>query len=272
MSLTLEKLKAYEKQFTELGYFVVDLCNPEYVKEVADTMEQHLKTITQISDITLENYHTFFQEDTQHYQTQYKMLEFFRKNQFAQKVIADNLEIYQFILGPDLEIQREPYFRITRPFKPKDNIGFHRDTFYGTGPGEISTVIPFVDLQSNSTLSVYPKSHIIPDSHFKLTQVENKDVPRHSERHQLGFLYAPKLLESSVSKNLVPIPMKRGQALVFMLSVIHGSEENTSQRPRWSTDIRIKNSLIPLNPELKAHYYIPFKASATAQTFEKLMA
>lgn len=271
MSLTLEKLKLHEKEFAEQGYFIVDLCNPEYVHEVAKMMQQHLQSITKNSNITLENYHTFYDNDDEHYQIQYQMLEFFREQQFAQKVIQSNSEIYQYIVGPDLEIQKDPYFRITRPFKPKDNIGYHRDTFYGTGPGEISTVIPFVDLQANNSLSVFPKSHVMPDALFKFNQIVNQDVPKDSKRHKMGFLYAPKILESEVSKKMVPIPLKLGQALVFMLSIIHGSEENTSQKPRWSTDIRIKNALIPLNKEMKKEYYLPFKSSATSQTFEKLM-
>ncbi|MCH9632032.1 MAG: hypothetical protein S4CHLAM6_03550 [Chlamydiae bacterium] len=267
---TLQQLKQYEKDFIENGYFVLDLNNLEYVQEAANLIENHLKKISGISDITLKNYHQFFDSNDEHYEMQFQMLQFFRQNQFAQKILQSNLDVYQFLLGPDLEIQTEPYLRITRPFKSKDNIGFHRDTFYGTGPGEISSVIPFVDLTEKNSLSVSPKSHIIPDRLFKLKQVVNAEVPKDSKRHKMGFLYAPKLMDPTIRDQVVPVPLKKGQALVFMLSIVHGSEENQTDYPRWSTDIRVRNSLTPLNENMKANYYKPLKVSATAQTFEKL--
>lgn len=267
---TLDQLKKYENEFKKKGYFILDLNNPEYVEEASQLLEKHLKKITQNPDITLYNYHEFFQDDAEHYETQFQMLQFFREQQFAQKIIASNIDVYQFILGPDLEIQTEPYLRITRPRKAKDNIGYHRDTFYGTGPGEISSVIPFIDLTKEGTLSVFPKSHIIPDRFFKLNQVVNTDVPKDSKKHKMGFLYAPKLMDPAISKDMISIPLKRGQALVFMLSIIHGSEENQASYPRWSTDIRVRNSLTALNTEMKVGYYKPLKQSATTQSFAKL--
>lgn len=268
-SHTLEQIKKWEDELLQNGYFVIDLCNPQDVEQAAEQLEQHLKKITRIPEITLLNYHHYF-DDEMHYQVQFQMLEFFREQQFAQNILKNNIDVYQYILGPDLDIQREPYFRITRPNKPKDNIGFHRDTFYGTGPGEISTIIPFVDLDEKQTLLVYPKSHIMSDEHFKFVQTINEDVPKNSPKHKMGFLYAPKLLSDKINSKMVPIPLKRGQALVFMLSIIHGSEENKSQTPRWSTDIRIKNSLVPLNQNMKTDYYIHMKTSVTLETF-KLM-
>ncbi len=267
---TLDQLKQYEKEFIEKGYFVLDLNNMEYVKEASDLLQKHLQKITNNSEITLYNYHAFFEDNDKHYEMQFQMLQFFREQQFAQNIIQSNIDVYQFLLGPDLEIQTEPYLRITRPHKPKDNIGYHRDTFYGTGPGEISSVIPFINLSEKSTLSVVPKSHIIPDRFFKLNQVVNTEVPKDSKRHKMGFLYAPKVMDPEIRNDVIPIPLKRGQALVFMLSIIHGSEENNTDYPRWSTDIRVRNSLTSLNEAMKAGYYKPLKDSATTQTFERL--
>ena len=134
---TLEQLKAYEKQFQENGFFVLDLNDPALVEKAAESLEKHLQTITKNDKINLSNYHHFFENDEEHYQTQFEMLQFFRQQNMAQEIILSNMDVYQFILGPDLDIQTEPYLRITRPHKNKDNIGYHRDTFYGTGPGEI---------------------------------------------------------------------------------------------------------------------------------------
>lgn len=195
---TIEQFKRYEQEFAEKGYFVLDLNNPELVEEASIALDKHLKEITQNNQITLENYHQFFQDDASHYDMQYQMLQFFREKEFAQKIILANIAAYQFILGPDLDIQVAPYLRITRPHKPKDNIGYHRDTFYGTGPGEISTVIPFVNLSKDNTLSVIPKSHVIPDRFFKTTQTVSTEITKDSKRHQMGFLYAPKVDRKSV--------------------------------------------------------------------------
>lgn len=267
--MLLDELKERENHFAENGYFIIDLKNTEYVDYAAKELEKHLQLITKNPKITLNNYHLFFTDDEKHYEIQFQMLQFFREQQFAQNILKFNSDVYQYLLGPDLEIQTEPYLRITRPFKPKDNIGFHRDTFYGTGPGEISTLIPFIDLTAKNTLSVFPKSHIIPDHCFSLNQIINEDVPKNSQKHKMGFLYAPKLMNPEIKKNMIPIPLKKGQALVFMLSIVHGSEENQDSYPRWSTDIRVKNSLIPLNANMKANYYQILKQSAVAKTFER---
>lgn len=267
----LSQLKEYERQFQENGYFVLDLNQPELVENAAFALEKHLKKITNNDQINLLNYHQYFEDDDKHYETQYEMLQFFRQEKFAEQIILSNIDVYQFILGPDLDIQTEPYLRITRPHKNKDNIGYHRDTFYGTGPGEISTVIPFVNLNENNTLSVMPKSHSMPDRNFKTKQTVNDEAPKGSKRHQMGFLYAPKVMDPSIREKVVPVPLKRGQALVFMLSIIHGSEANTTDQPRWSTDIRVRNSLTPLSETMKEGYYKSLKTSATAQAFELLL-
>lgn len=84
---------------------------------------------------------------------------------------------------------------------------------------------------------------------------ESQDISRGSEKHKLGFLYTPKKMNETELTHMRPIPLKMGQALVFFLSTVHGSIVNRSKVTRWSSDIRIMNSLAPVNLATRPSYY-----------------
>lgn len=259
--------RSLDKEIFENGYFIFDVKNPELIFSIKNHIEQELKKITKEKNITLEKYHTYFDNDDIHYENQYVMTEFFRSKKFHEIIIKDNLQIFKSILGLDLDLQTEPYLRMARPNKINDNIGYHRDTYYGTAADELSVFIPFVELNNEAALSVYPKSHILPDSHFPTEQTVNENVTKGSKKNQIGFLYAPKKITKDISEYMNPISLKPGQILVFMLSIVHGSIVNNSNSTRWSTDVRVKNHFYDLNSTMKENYYMelnrsqPYKAS-----------
>ncbi len=260
---TLEILE-YRKQLEQKGYFILKLENVKALQKARALLNVELQKISGDPEITLEKYNNLEYSDADHLKLQYELSEFFKNHELGINVIQENIFAFQNIVAHDLDIQKRPYLRIARPNKTCDNIGYHRDTFYGGYPEELSIVVPFVDLPAEASLSIYPGSHTLPEKHFQFSQsqIETKDSFKKSFKHTLGFLYAPKQLLNPSSYDLKPIPLKVGEALVFMLSALHGSTENTSKISRWSSDIRIKNSLAKIDTSSRPDYYKPLCRSA----------
>lgn len=259
-----------ERHLRQQGWVVIQLLNPEPVYAARFALLERLRQLTGDPNITLEEYHTFCDADRDavHTDIQVQLTQFFRAEQFSHKIITAQLELFKALLGPDLNIQSQPYLRITRPRKPQDNIGYHRDTFYGCSPFEISVLVPYANVPAEGSLAVLSGSHTRPESDFPTQQVQNPEVEKGSARHQIGFLYAPKLIDPAYTTNMRPIPLKLGEALVFSLATVHGSVENRGQTSRWSSDIRLVNALAPVSPSLKPGYYQKLCRSAVTEIAE----
>jgi hypothetical protein len=248
-------LDTLKDHFYKHGWMVVKLPNPEPVYQASLALLSKLQTLTGKPDITLENYHQFIEDDVTHTDIQFTLTQFFWEQELGKKVISAQIEFFKSFLGEDINVQSKPHLRITRPNKPQDNIGYHRDTYYGCLPFEISVLVPYVDLPAESSLSVLSGSHTLAESNFPTTQVENPAVSKGSVKHQLGFLYAPKIIDPSRTIGMESIPLALGEALIFSLATVHGSVENQGNVSRWSSDIRVVNALAPLSPSLKPGYY-----------------
>ncbi|HAT13263.1 MAG TPA: hypothetical protein DCS91_06575 [Microcoleaceae bacterium UBA11344] len=268
MNQSINNLEQLESHFYEHGWMVVKLPNPEPVYQTRIALQQELQRLTGNTQITLEQYHQFIDEDTNHTELQFQLTQFFRNHRLGQTIVAAQLDFFTALLGRDINVQSQPYLRITRPGKTQDNVGYHRDTFYGNSPFELSVLVPYVDVPAASALSIIPGSHTRPDSEFPTTQVESPDVTKGSVKNQLGFLYAPKVIDPSCLVDMQPIPLVLGEALVFNIATIHGSEENKGNISRWSSDIRLANALAPMNPSLKAGYYEKLSRSVVTEAAE----
>jgi sporadic carbohydrate cluster 2OG-Fe(II) oxygenase len=249
-------------QFTEKGWIVMDFVDPSPVFLARQELEKQLKGLLN-RPIRLEDYHQVVEDDKTHTAWQVEITQFFRQQKFARKIIQSQAELFKQLVGADLLVQANPYLRMTRPFKKQDNIGYHRDTFYGGSPYELSILIPFVDLEGESSLSVLSGSHVLSEELFPTVQVQNPDgeVVKGSEKHNLGFLYAPKVMDPSIEERMQAIPLKVGQALVFSLSTVHGSIENRGAVTRWSSDVRVVNALAPVDLSARPDYYEPLCSS-----------
>lgn len=152
---------------------------------------------------------------------------------YCRGILANEQETFGNLLGRPLLAQRKPYLRIARPGLQSDNIGFHKDTWYGGHPAEVTAWIPLVDVDERAALKVAPGS--------QLREHETEEIAPQVEKgtlgHALGFLYAPKRLKEPVE--MVPVPVRRGQMIVLSLGVIHGQECNESTMTRWSMDGRV---------------------------------
>ncbi|MEG5053892.1 MULTISPECIES: hypothetical protein [unclassified Microcoleus] len=258
MQQTNSELKSFDelkRHFYEHGWMVVKLPNPEPIHAARTALLAELQRLTGNEKITLEEYHQFIEDDSTHTDLQFQLTQLFWNQQWSTKIISAQLDFFQAFLGQDISIQSKPHLRITRPRKPQDNIGYHRDTYYGCSPFELSVLVPYVDLAAESSLSVLSGSHVRSESDFPITQIENPEILKGSVKHQLGFLYAPKIIDPSFTVNMKPVPLVLGEALIFSLATVHGSVENTGRISRWSSDIRVVNALAPLNPSLKPGYY-----------------
>lgn len=255
--------------FFENGWVVVDLIDPRPVWEARKILQEQLRQISN-RNISLEAYHEIAEDDAFHTQMQIQMTAFFRREKLARRVFEKQVSFFNQLVGLDLLIQANPYLRMTRPGKKQDNVGYHRDTFYGGSPYEISVILPFVDCDSKMTLKVMSGSHILSEKLFPVVQ-EKSDIAKGSEKHKLGFLYAPKLMDPSVEEKMQPVPVKVGQIFMFSLSTVHGCVVNQGQRTRWSSDVRVVNALAPVSFKDRPDYYEPFSSSCVTEAAKRYL-
>lgn len=221
------------------------------------------------SSLTLERYGEWAKDDETHVACHHHMTEFFRARRFGREVLEPQLAFFEELLGPDLNIQRMPYLRITRPGQRSDNLDFHRDTAYGHTPFELSVLVPYVDVPEESSLSLLSGSHVRAEKEFPMTQTVSPDVTKGSIKNQLGFLYAPKCISPELTAEATPVALKVGEVLIFSQATIHGSRINAGATTRWTSDTRIVNALVSLRPELKTGYYEPLRRSAVTEFAER---
>lgn len=258
----------FETFFTKNGYAVVEFAKANVIHEARTDLLKHLRELTKNPSATLEKYHELVNTDEEHTELQYKLTQFYREKKYSKRLFKDNQSLFETYMGKDLNVQADPYLRMTRPNKPQDNIGYHRDTFYGGSPYELSALIPFVDLIEDNTLKVLPGSHLRSEAEFPFDHITNPDatIIKGSKKHQLGFLYAPKVLKGIKEEEMQPVPIKIGQFLTFSLATLHGSIVNNSSVTRWSTDTRICNAFAPVDLSARPTYYEPLCRSVVTRT------
>lgn len=182
------------------------------------------------------------------------------------RIIQAEMPYFRELIGSDLHIQQQPFLRIARPGAPQDNIGMHRDTWYGDTPYEISVWIPFTDTDEGNALRVAPGSHVWPEEKYPVERFAG-GVEKGSLRHSLGFIHgSPKRFAHHVPT--VGLPVQVGQAIVFSLALLHGQEVNSSTQTRISMDVRLANSLAPVKMARSRNdsYYERLAVSPVTQT------
>ena len=182
-----------------------------------------------------------------HTQLHLDLTEYYRKEGLSLKIIAGEVELFRQFMGPDISVQKNPYLRIARPGARGDNIGYHRDTFYGSSPFEISVFVPLTDLDMGNALRFLSGSNDTSDDTYPFEQFDNEGIERGSPRHLAGIPYAPRVIKPENVPDIVPVPVTVGQAVIFGLSNVHGQIVNESQTTRVSTDIRLVNTLAPFS-------------------------
>lgn len=163
-------------------------------------------------------------------------------------IVTENIEQLQEVIGGSLKRQRKPYLRIARPGRTEDQVGIHRDTHYGATSDEWVLWIPLTPAIDGAELGVLPGSHLQSDEAYPWKQIKHPDVERLSNKHWLGFMYAPKKMGRDVEDQCEPIPCKLGQAILFNCACVHGQNINASPGTRFSVDMRLVRSDAQLTP------------------------
>jgi hypothetical protein len=168
----------------------------------------------------------------------------------ARDVVRGELEKVKGLIGDDVLLQAKPYLRVARPGIESDNIGLHRDTWYGARREELSISIALTDQDESSALRIAPGSHRDEDEELETVPSE---IEKGSVKHRMGFPYAPKRLK--IEKDTIPVPLKVGQALVFSIAALHGQVVNASQGTRFTVDARIAPASICGREHTAGEYY-----------------
>ncbi len=247
----------------ERGWLAIDLPDPSPVFAVRDQLLARLRAECLPNLGRLEEYHVLAVDDEQHVAFLHGLATYYWERDLGRTIITANIDFFRRLVGADLHVQRYPYLRVVRPSRTRDAAPLHRDTYYGASPFEVSVWIPFTDVDAASAMRVVSGSHLEPDRDYPFEQRQSEDVKIHSPKHELGFPYAPKLLEAAVLERAEPVPLRVGQALIFGLSLVHGGGVNTGTRTRFSTDIRVANSLAPVNWSrgVREDYLVPLCSS-----------
>lgn len=261
------QVDAISAQFRTAGWARVRMVGVEQLRRAQESLLTLLQAELGPID-ELRNYHQLCKSDEEHQRLQKLVTEHYWEQEFGTAIIREQLPFFLQFIGPDLHVQKYPYLRVARPEKATDNIGPHRDTHYGASPYEISAFVPFVDLPHGMAFSVISGSHLEAEAAYPYEQVTDPVVTRGSDRHKLGFLYAPKILEDEAIARLMPVPMRAGEMLLMSLSIVHGQVANSGSGTRFSSDIRVVNSLAPVEWQrnVRSDYYVGLNMSAvTAQ-------
>lgn len=194
---------------------------------------------------------TYFPADTRTYQEM--ELETYRgivalaqgymnTRRMARLIAEDLLPNIGDMLGiDDLLVQSNLYLRATRPLvRGQENVGWHRETFYGCPPETINVWVPVQNCTADNCMHYIPGSESIPDSEIVTVSEEDPTTPRHSKGHKIGLLYAPKRIVSGVDlSTAVPMEVPIGSAAIFSGQVIHGAATNRTKEIRFSVDFRV---------------------------------
>jgi hypothetical protein len=267
-------LEDLETTLAERGWLAIELPDPRPVFTVRDQLLARLREESFPELASLDEYHLHATEEQAHIGALHKLSQYYWENRLGHTIITANLPLFRRLVGNDLHVQGSPYLRAVRPNIPKDAAPIHRDTYYGASAYEVSVFVPFTEIEKTGAMRVVSGSHLEPDSAYPFEQHQSPDVIIRSPKHQLGFPYAPKLLEASLMERAEPVPLQVGQALIFGLSLVHGGGINTGARTRFSSDIRVVNSLAPvaLSRGVNKDYFVPLCSTAISRTARSYQA
>lgn len=265
--------EAMEATLAEQGWLALPLPDPSGIFAVRDFLLGELRKVLPTL-ARLDDYHELVTEDDRHVAIMFDLSRQYWASGLSREIIARNLAMFRQLIGPDLVIQPTPYLRSVRPSLNADAAPLHRDTYYGASPYEVSVVVPFTEMEANQALRVISGSHLAPDSAYPYTQTVSADVEIRSPKHQLGYPYAPRLLDPALMATATPVPLHVGEVLIFPLQLVHGGGVNTGTRTRFSSDIRLANLLAPVtwSRGVREDYFVPLCESPVTKSARAFLA
>ncbi|MBA3660640.1 MAG: hypothetical protein H0W64_02835 [Gammaproteobacteria bacterium] len=144
----------------------------------------------------------------------------------------EHLPILIELCGPDIDVQKVPDLRITRPLQKKDIVNWHRDTFYEGSPWQLNLWLPIFELSKGAGLLLIPGSHRLPSLNI---------------RKNLNTQHPSDMVDDAISdiklEQVQLITPSVGEAVLFFGCAIHRAV-NISKDTRLSIDIRFRSAQI----------------------------
>jgi hypothetical protein len=226
------------------GWAVVTLEDQSVLAEARDSLLALTRELVGRNNLTLERYHEFVDDDDRHHDIHIAVTDFARRNEYAKRIVLSNLDFFKSILGPDIAMTVPNQWRICRPEKPQDNVGFHRDTDVGHTPFEFNLWLPLVD----TSFGCMSGSHLLKHDEIDRVQITHSAVQPGDALNNIGYFYAPWRVDPE-KLDVIDVEMGFGELLVFFSPLLHGQEINHRDNTRWSIDFVIANALAPIDWE-----------------------
>jgi ectoine hydroxylase-related dioxygenase (phytanoyl-CoA dioxygenase family) len=227
------------------GYFVrkvLDDSTFELLKKRISIFVKHrVEKILEreISDFTLEKYHTYIQEDSDHSKiATWEMnvdvlsgIEDKMRTSISESLDA-SLKLKKILI--DGRLQEVIGFRIVGPSKNDEN-PFHRDSWMKQWENTLNVWIPIAGCNKENSLVVVEDSHFWNESRICRT---NNGVVYNNKKYKVSAA-----ISTDYNVNLLTPDPQYGEALVFSPHLIHGNARNNSKdTTRVSLELRYERA------------------------------
>jgi hypothetical protein len=207
-----------ETEYENNGYFVLRILDNENIamlrNQITIFVQNRIELITgtNLSNFSLDKYHTFVQNDEEHYkianwEMDVNVLEEFEQiiRSVISATIRKKLQLKKIIINDNL--QEIIGFRIVRPLKGDEN-PFHRDSWMKQWENTLNVWIPIAGCNQENSLSIIENSHFWNDS--KICRTKEGVVYNNKK-----FRVAAAISTDYEVQLKTPNP-KYGEALVFI--------------------------------------------------------
>ena len=138
-----------------------------------------------------------------------------------------------YLLGPDLLIQRKLNLSVQLPGDKTSTLGMHADTLSGQSPFELVLWIAFTDAFESNGMFYFDRE-VSREIFQKMPKAEKEGLDTLKE------LYWPKVKY---------LDLKASQIVLFSGTIFHGNIINETDKTRISLNSRFKNLFSPQTPE-----------------------
>lgn len=233
------KSKVDFDQLQKVGYSITKFKNIEPLIKLQNLIKKSMP-------FPPTEWHDYITDKDRHFALIAQLTTEIASSGFASMLIMEQIHLLKELIGPDIDIQTIPHFRVSRPFQEKDLVDWHRDTFYGGSAWQLNYWFPVFELQNGAGLLVIPGSHKEPSRNIR--EIPGNLYPGHMEDDSIVQL------KNSQAELLRPAV---GEGILFFGCSIHRAV-NHSAMTRISLDLRIKNAHIFDSIDSRDGYFKPF--------------
>jgi len=148
---------------------------------------------------------------------------------FKKNIIKTSMSKLDLLIGNELAIQKKANLSIQLPNDDTSLLPIHSDVWAGNSPYELVLWIPFCDVFETKSFFLINKEKSI-ELNRQISLDSKKDLKS--------------LREENIESVIWP-EVKKGQAILFSHSLLHGNIKNQTDETRVSLNMRIKSLLSP---------------------------